>query len=120
MCSKVYYEEVFGRSNDAFYPSPLGSMLAYTEFDDSNVREVHFPVYGDPSDPYTYQYPERVSVRYPKTGYDNPRATIFVYDLEARNLAVPVEPPSELNQFTDGYIYHSAKWINEGMHCSGI
>lgn len=88
--------------------------MAYPEFDDSPIQEMHFPRYGDPNDPYTYQYPERSTVRYPKSGVENPRTTFFVYDVEARGLAVPVQPPSELNQFTDGFIYHSAKWINEG------
>ena len=74
------------------------------------------PIYGDPNDPVTNQYPGSYSVRYPKAGSPVPSITLFVYDVDSPGSSIPmlVSPPGELNQFTDGIIHTAVDWINEG------
>lgn len=55
----VYEEEVLGTDAASWF-SPNGEMLAYAKFNDSQVREAVYDVYGDG------QYPTEVHLRYPK------------------------------------------------------
>lgn len=58
----VYEEEVLG-SDAASWFSPNGRKLAFIKFDDTNVREAVYNIYGEAD-----QYPEEVHLRYPKVG----------------------------------------------------
>lgn len=57
----VYEEEVLGTDAASWF-SPNGEKLAYVRFDDGNVREAVYDLYGDGD----RQYPEEVHLRYPK------------------------------------------------------
>ncbi len=46
----VYEEEILG-THRALYSSPAGSNLAFARFDDLQVEEFYYTLYGDPNDP---------------------------------------------------------------------
>lgn len=56
----VYEEEVLGTDAASWF-SPNGRMLAFVKFNDTNVREAVYDVYGE-SD----SYPQEIHLRYPK------------------------------------------------------
>ncbi len=60
--SPTFLEEVFA-SNGAIWWSTTGKLLAYAEFNDTEVHKVEFSWYG--SD----QYPRTEAVPYPKVGF---------------------------------------------------
>lgn len=55
-------EEVFA-SNGAIWWSSTGKLLAYAEFNDTDVHKVEYSWYG------SGQYPETVAIPYPKVGF---------------------------------------------------
>lgn len=59
----VYEEEVLG-TDAATWFSPNGKKLAFIRFDDTNVREAVYDLYGDSAT--EYQYPKEVHLKYPK------------------------------------------------------
>jgi dipeptidyl-peptidase 4 len=61
----------------AFEWSPDGKKLAYYRFDESNVKEYSFPVYGD-------LYPAEYKYKYPKAGENNSIVNIYIYDLASK------------------------------------
>ena len=74
-----------------------------------------FPMYGDPSDPITWQYPGENYIRYPKSGVPNPTVTVWVYDLDnPGGLSAPVIPPPGVEGAPDGYLFSTIGWLNEG------
>ena len=46
------------RSNNAIQISPNGGKIAYARFDDTEVPEFQYPVYGDPFNVSKNKYPE--------------------------------------------------------------
>lgn len=58
--------------------SPDSKNLAYYRFDESNVREFSFPVYGN-------LYPENYVYKYPKVGEENSKVNLFLYNTESGN-----------------------------------
>lgn len=65
----VYEEEVLGTDAASWF-SPNGQKLAFVKFDDTNVREAVYDVYGEgvyPGD----QYPKEIHLRYPKVCKSN-------------------------------------------------
>ena len=77
----VYEEEILS-DEKAFWVNSDGSHLIYAQFNDTEVEEASWPVYGDPlnlTDPYT----KTVSVRYPKPGKKNPNVNLFVHNLNS-------------------------------------
>jgi dipeptidyl-peptidase-4 len=67
------YEEEFGFER-AFYWSKEGNYLAWLRFDESEVPEFSFPIYGT-------LYPENYTFKYPKAGEKNAEVTAHFYDL---------------------------------------
>lgn len=59
----VYEEEVLG-SDAASWFSPDGRNLAYVRFNDEDVKEAVYEMYGEGD----RQYPEEIHLRYPKVG----------------------------------------------------
>ncbi|KAG5675085.1 hypothetical protein PVAND_005017 [Polypedilum vanderplanki] len=74
----VYEEEVLGSDAAAWF-SKDGKYLAYAFFDDTNVKDFMYELYGDGKN--EYQYPKEVHLRYPKVGEANPRVSLLVNDL---------------------------------------
>lgn len=67
----VYEEEVLGTDAASWF-SPNGEKLAFIRFDDVNVREAVYNIYGDGTGDHLY--PEEVHLRYPKV------TTITIHD----------------------------------------
>jgi Dipeptidyl peptidase IV (DPP IV) N-terminal region len=60
----MFAEEVLG-SNDAMWFSPDGSKLAFATFDDTSVKIMSFPYYGQ-ADNLSFQYSVNINIHYPK------------------------------------------------------
>ncbi|GAA5856001.1 hypothetical protein JCM5353_008762 [Sporobolomyces roseus] len=78
----VYEEEVFSSDITTWW-SPTGTKLSFLSFDEEQVPEYEFPVYNSDwnqggADPY----PSHTVMRYPKSGYPNPKVRLRVFDLE--------------------------------------
>lgn len=78
----VYEEEVF-ESDYALWWSPDSTKLAFLRFDETNVAEFLYPVYNPSPDPNkVVPYPDHVTMKYPKPGYNNPIVSAHVFDLK--------------------------------------
>ena len=96
-------------------PSPQGSWVAFAEYDLSSTPIMTNPIYGNPFDPTTYQYPSSFDIRYPKAGSPLPVTTLYVYNADnPGSIPLPVRPPVELNSFSDGIITTASDWVSEG------
>jgi dipeptidyl-peptidase-4 len=90
----VYEEEVLGSATAAWF-SPDGKYVAYASFDDTNVRDFMYELYGDGKG--EYQYPKEVHLRYPKVGERNPIVTLSIEDLSIGGINPIVLPaPDEV------------------------
>ena len=70
-------------SDYALWWSPDSTKLAFLRFDETNVDEFSYPVYNPSPDPNkVVPYPEYVTMKYPKPGYNNPLVSVHVFDLE--------------------------------------
>ncbi|XP_012270205.1 venom dipeptidyl peptidase 4 isoform X2 [Orussus abietinus] len=106
----VYEEEVIG-SATALWFSPDGKYLAYGTYDDTDVGEIWYPYYGEPGD-INYQYPKKVSIRYPKAGTANPTVTLSVVDLtDVTSSAIRLKAPKSIVG-TDNILYF-VTWLNK-------
>lgn len=75
----VYEEEVFA-SDIVMWWSPQGDKLAFLKFNDTLVPEFTIPYYVQPGHD---EYPELVSIKYPKPGYTNPTVELVVASFAA-------------------------------------
>lgn len=73
----VYEEEVFA-SDIVMWWSPQGDKLAFLKFNDTLVPEFTIPYYVQEGHE---EYPELVSIKYPKPGYTNPTVELVVANL---------------------------------------
>lgn len=71
------YEEEFAFAK-AFFWSEDGTKLAYYKFDESQVKEFTMTEYKNGL------YPEYVTFKYPKTGEDNSKVSIHIYDVNTQ------------------------------------
>ncbi|KAL4062523.1 dipeptidyl aminopeptidase [Scleroderma citrinum] len=77
----IYEEEVFATDYTLWW-SPDSSKVAFLRLDETAVDEYRFPIYNPTNDasaviPYT----EDVMIKYPKPGFNNPIASVHVFDL---------------------------------------
>nr|XP_039253153.1 prolyl endopeptidase FAP-like isoform X1 [Styela clava] len=103
----VYEEEMIG-SNNVLYWAPDSSSFAYLKTDDTNTERVKFSMYGDA------QYPETITIAYPKAGTTNPTVKMFVYDIAAAtNVELPPAPfpTDKQGNFTD-YYFSRFTWLD--------
>lgn len=110
----VYEEEVLG-SNSALWFSPNGDQLAFIQFDESPIRVINFPVYGEAGDSH-FQYPYNRLIAYPKAGSPNPSVKLYTADLKRAaagqsDFLTHINVPSALNTQND-YIITVVDWIN--------
>jgi len=73
------YEEEFG-TTALFAWSPDSKMLAFVQLDESEVPTFSWDVYADG------QYPTTESLRYPKAGCQNAKASVCVYDVATKGI----------------------------------
>jgi dipeptidyl aminopeptidase len=77
----IYEEEVFS-SDYALWWSPDSSKIAFLRLDETEVDEFRFPVYNPTDDSYAVvPYTQDVTIKYPKPGYNNPLASVHVFDV---------------------------------------
>ncbi|XP_044001063.1 venom dipeptidyl peptidase 4-like [Aphidius gifuensis] len=62
--------------------SPSGKSMAFGYFDDSKIKKINIPYYGNLNDDLTYQYPWLNSFHYSKAGSIIPVSKLFYVDLE--------------------------------------
>jgi dipeptidyl-peptidase 4 len=72
--SWVYWEEVFGRNDTAYWWSEDGAALAFLRTDEASVSTVVFP-------DFTPAVPRVIEQRYPKAGGTNPSVRLGVVEL---------------------------------------
>ncbi|MCJ8747610.1 hypothetical protein PDJAM_G00155370 [Pangasius djambal] len=86
----VYEEEMFS-TNHAMWWSPSGRFLAFAEFNDTDVHVIEYSWYGQG------QYPEVVTIPYPKAGTPNPTVRLFVVDASNVSSIMELSVPSALS-----------------------
>ena len=95
------YEEEFG-TTALFAWSPDSKMLAFLKLDETEVPTFSWDVYSDT------QYPKAESLRYPKAGCKNAKASVCVYDVATKGIQrLQVNPKDE-----DVY-FPRIKWYKE-------
>ncbi|KAJ3242354.1 hypothetical protein HDU78_001415 [Chytriomyces hyalinus] len=109
----VYEEEVYG-GNQALWFSPDASKLAYLKFNDAKVPSYNVQMFfgGSGGD---QQYPEEISIKYPKAGTTNPVATLHISNPSApsassREIPINFSPPESLFPDDDRLIVE-VKWM---------
>ena len=96
------YEEEFG-TTALFAWSPDSKMLAFVRLDETDVPTFSWDVYGDS------QYPTSETLRYPKAGCANAKASVCVYDVATKGI-------QRLQVTGDGLqdvYFPRLKWIDE-------
>ncbi|CAO1395349.1 unnamed protein product [Diamesa tonsa] len=106
----VYEEEVLS-SDGAVWFSPDSTKLAFMKFDDTNVREFIYDLYGESEDVLDKnQYPEEVRLRYPKAGTNNPVIKLIVIDLITSG---EKEMPIPIAKVSQDHILGAVNWIDD-------
>uniref|UniRef100_A0A182JFB8 Venom dipeptidyl peptidase 4 n=1 Tax=Anopheles atroparvus TaxID=41427 RepID=A0A182JFB8_ANOAO len=108
----VYEEEVFGTDATLWF-SPDGQRLAMASFDDRDVKEFSYHVYGSPNDP-DKQYPEELRIRYPKVNTTNPTVHLRVTDLAASNPRW-VELPAPVAIVGEDHVLGTVNWASTSV-----
>ena len=113
------YEEEFG-TTALFAWSPDSKQLAFVRLDEHEVPTFSWQTYlnvkGDEvqSTKEYPQYPSIESLRYPKAGCRNAKATICVYDVPTKGI-VRIEPtPNPSLKGREDYYYPRLKWNKDG------
>ncbi|XP_053691924.1 venom dipeptidyl peptidase 4 [Sabethes cyaneus] len=108
----VYEEEVFGTDATLWFSND-GTHIAMASFDDVDVKEFTYHVYGDPDDP-EHQYPEEYTIRYPKVNNTNPKVHLRVMDLTASPRSwVEINAPTEI--VSNDHILGTVNWIGRDL-----
>ncbi|XP_077473310.1 dipeptidyl peptidase 4 [Stigmatopora argus] len=100
----VYEEEVFA-SNGALWWSSTGQFLAYAEYNDTQVHKVEFPSYGKE------QYPQTVSIPYPKAGSPLTKVKLFVVNTTDSSRRAQLFPPASIA--SGDYLLCSVTWVTD-------
>lgn len=128
------YGEKILKTNKVLWWAPDGSQISFVSFDDSKVEAVSYPKYGTYDDPnnvvsgacnvpqlnltlsvvlhHSQQYPELVTLRYPKAGRENPVASVWVSDLRlGSSQPKRLMPPNEV--LGRDHYFTSLSWIDQ-------
>uniref|UniRef100_A0A182JT27 Venom dipeptidyl peptidase 4 n=1 Tax=Anopheles christyi TaxID=43041 RepID=A0A182JT27_9DIPT len=108
----VYEEEVFGTDATLWF-SPNGRRLAMASFDDREVKEFTYHLYGSPDDT-DKQYPEELRIRYPKVNTTNPTVHLQVTDLSVSQSAW-VELPAPIATVGEDHVLGTVNWAGEDV-----
>uniref|UniRef100_A0A6E8VW19 Venom dipeptidyl peptidase 4 n=1 Tax=Anopheles coluzzii TaxID=1518534 RepID=A0A6E8VW19_ANOCL len=108
----VYEEEVFGTDATLWF-SPNGRRLAMASFDDREVKEFTYHLYGSPDDT-DKQYPEELRIRYPKVNTTNPTVHLQVTDLSASD-PTWVELPAPIATVGEDHVLGTVNWAGEDV-----
>ncbi|KAJ8918466.1 hypothetical protein NQ315_008163 [Exocentrus adspersus] len=106
----VYEEEVLG-SGSALWVSPDATHIAYAVFQDHNVTEFSYYIYGTPGSADA-QYPTEATIKYPKVGTPNPLVSVYLYDIAA-GTNIEFQLPSSIdNKNTNDYVLYDLTWVS--------
>ncbi|XP_074550869.1 dipeptidyl peptidase 4 [Halichoeres trimaculatus] len=100
----VYEEEVFA-VHGAIWWSTTSKRLAYIEFNDTSVPKLEYTWYG------SNQYPETVSIPYPKAGSALTTVKLFVVDVKNPSRRSQVLPPASVA--SGDHILCSVNWVTD-------
>lgn len=95
----VYEEEL--ELTQAYFWNPTSTQIAYLKFDESQVKEYSFPVYGSST------YPQNFTYKYPLAGEENSKVSVCLYDVKKKKNTTLNIP------FSYEYICH-LYWNNNG------
>jgi len=95
------YEEEFG-TTALFAWSPDSKRLAFVRLDESEVPSFSWDVYGEG------QYPTAESLRYPKAGCANAKASVCVYDIATKGILT-----MQVNKENADVYFPRLKWYND-------
>ncbi|XP_055547691.1 venom dipeptidyl peptidase 4 [Wyeomyia smithii] len=108
----VYEEEVFGTDATLWFSND-GTHIAMASFDDIDVKEFSYHVYGDPDDPEN-QYPQEYTIRYPKVNNTNPKVHLRVMDLTSSSRVwLGIDAPNEI--VSSDHILGTVNWIGQDL-----
>nr|AGX25161.1 dipeptidyl peptidase [Leptinotarsa decemlineata] len=107
----VYEEEVLSATSASWF-SPEATYLAYAVFDDTNVKNFSYAIYGEPGSKEN-QYPTEAQLKYPKVGTPNPLVTIYLYDFTTKETVEFQFPSTIHNKDTNDYIFYDMTWISD-------
>lgn len=102
----VYEEEVFA-SDIVLWWSPQGDKIGFLKFNDTEVPDFPIPYYVQEGHE---DYPELVSIKYPKPGYSNPKVDLVLYDTELKNQNVHI---AKLNTSFDDKLITEVLWVSD-------
>ena len=78
----VYEEEVYSGPL-ALWWSPNSEKLAFLSLDETAVDEFTYPIYNPSEDSHAVvPYPEHVTMKYPKPGYNNPLVSVHIFEMD--------------------------------------
>lgn len=83
----LWVENMYAKLTDLTYHD----YFLTCRFDDTDVSVMRYNYYGDSSD----KYPTTIEIRYPKSGTNNPRVRLYVYNLRDKS-EYQVQPPAEI------------------------
>ena len=95
------YEEEFG-TTALFAWSPDSKQLAFVRLDETEVPSFSWNVYGDA------QYPTMESLRYPKAGCANAKASVCVYDVATKGILT-----MQVNKDNADVYFPRLRWYKE-------
>ncbi|HEX8175523.1 MAG TPA: S9 family peptidase [Pyrinomonadaceae bacterium] len=104
--SWVYWEEIFGRRDIAYWWSPDSSALAYLQTDESPVGKSYYADFRPVS------APRLITQRYPKAGTPNPRVRVGITEI-GRDTTTWVS----INDRPFEYVLR-VKWLPDGRRLS--
>ena len=111
----VYEEEVLA-SPKALWHSPAGTQLAYIKFNDTLVDTYEMAIYGSHQQNPPRQYTTWEEIKYPKPGRPNPRAQLFISDLNTTTPTAARHTEVDLSRFVANTgefpIIYNVQWIN--------
>jgi len=95
------YEEEFG-TTALFAWSPDSKQLAFVKLDEHDVPTFRWDMYGDT------QYPVSESLRYPKAGCSNAKASVCVYDVATKGILT-----MQVNANSEDVYFPRLSWTDE-------
>ena len=97
------YEEEFA-TTALFAWSPDSKLLAFVRLDETEVPTFSWDVYSDT------QYPKAESLRYPKAGCQNAKASVCVYDVATKGIVTLKELT---NERVNDFYFPRLRWTDE-------
>lgn len=102
----VYEEEVFA-SDIVLWWSPQGDKVGFLKFNDTHVPDFTIPYYVQEG---FEEYPELVSIKYPKPGYPNPEVDLVLYNVDETDDSAQI---MKLHTSFDDKLITEVLWVSD-------